>query len=170
MIRGVSERSTRGAQNVEIRELSYRARKIRAKSHRIRIVKKAVLWSRAPRFATARPNNATLGCSVQSPSRAPRVCPCYGPPFPRRRRRALRARRKKGTITWAQPRAATACVSTCCRFTTYRHRFARAAPAPRAKNRGRASPVKSTWLGENIRQREPQDYAGLTNGVMTVGD
>ena len=35
----------------------------------------------------------------------------------------------------------------CCRFTTYRHRFARAAPAPRAKrnddskNRGRASPV-----------------------------
>ena len=34
-----------------------------------------------------------------------------------------------------------------CRFTTYRHRFARAAPAPRAKrkdskNRGRASPVK----------------------------
>ena len=46
MIRGVSERSTRGAQNVEIRELSYRARKIRAKSHRIRIVKKAVLWSR----------------------------------------------------------------------------------------------------------------------------
>ena len=33
-----------------------------------------------------------------------------------------------------------------CRFTTYRHRFARAAPAPRAKrndskNRGRASPV-----------------------------
>ena len=47
VIRGVSERSTRGAQNVEIRELSYRARKIRAKSHRIRIVKKAVLWSRA---------------------------------------------------------------------------------------------------------------------------
>ena len=46
MIRGVSERSTRGAQNVEIRELSDRARKIRAKSHRIRIVKKAVLWSR----------------------------------------------------------------------------------------------------------------------------
>ena len=37
-----------------------------------------------------------------------------------------------------------------CRFTTYRHRFARVAPAPRAKlidedskNRGRASPVKS---------------------------
>ena len=35
-----------------------------------------------------------------------------------------------------------------CRLTTYRHRFARAAPAPRAKrnkdskNRGRASPVK----------------------------
>ena len=35
-----------------------------------------------------------------------------------------------------------------CKFTTYRHRFARAAPAPRAKrnddskNRGRASPVK----------------------------
>ena len=29
-----------------------------------------------------------------------------------------------------------------CRFTTYRHRFARVAPAPRAKNRGRASPVK----------------------------
>ena len=35
----------------------------------------------------------------------------------------------------------------CCRLTTYRHRFARAAPAPRAKrnddskNRGRASPV-----------------------------
>ena len=39
-------------------------------------------------------------------------------------------------------------LSECCRFTTYRHRFARAAPAPRAKrnddskNRGRASPVK----------------------------
>ena len=43
-----------------------------------------------------------------------------------------------------------------CRFTTYRHRFARAAPAPRAKrnddskNRGRASPVKhpgNMWFG-----------------------
>ena len=38
-------------------------------------------------------------------------------------------------------------VREACRFTTYRHRFARAAPAPRAKrkdskNRGRASPVK----------------------------
>ena len=35
-----------------------------------------------------------------------------------------------------------------CRFTTYRHRFMRVAPAPRAKlidskNRGRASPVKA---------------------------
>ena len=29
-----------------------------------------------------------------------------------------------------------------CRLITYRQRFARAAPAPRAKNRGRASPVK----------------------------
>ena len=33
--------------------------------------------------------------------------------------------------------------SLACRLTTYRHRFARAAPAPRAKNRGRASPVNS---------------------------
>ena len=37
-----------------------------------------------------------------------------------------------------------------CRFTTYRHRFARAAPAPRAKrnskNRGRASPVNISKL------------------------
>ena len=38
-----------------------------------------------------------------------------------------------------------------CRFTTYRHRFARVAPAPRAKlidskNRGRASPVKVVSL------------------------
>ena len=46
VVRGASERCTRGAQNVEIRELSYRARKIRAKSHRIRIVKKADLWRR----------------------------------------------------------------------------------------------------------------------------
>ena len=50
-----------------------------------------------------------------------------------------------------------------CRLTTYRHRFARAAPAPRAKiqrivdskNRGRASPVK--WdrilLGVRVRVR-----------------
>ena len=34
-----------------------------------------------------------------------------------------------------------------CRFTTYRHRFARAAPAPRAK-RGRASPVKDKLTGD----------------------
>ena len=39
-----------------------------------------------------------------------------------------------------------------CRFTTYRHRFARAALAPRAKrneskNRGRASPVKAALDG-----------------------
>ena len=44
------------------------------------------------------------------------------------------ARKKKGAIT--------------CRLSTYRHRFARAALAPRAKrkdskNRGRASPVKA---------------------------
>ena len=37
-----------------------------------------------------------------------------------------------------------------CRLTTYRHRFARAAPAPRAKrndskNRGRASPVNTSY-------------------------
>ena len=39
-------------------------------------------------------------------------------------------------------RAVRLLASLHCRFTTYRHRFARAAPAPRAKNRGRASPVK----------------------------
>ena len=48
-----------------------------------------------------------------------------------------------------------------CRFTTYRHRFARVAPAPRAKlidskNRGRASPVKkmSEAKGRARRSRE----------------
>ena len=37
-----------------------------------------------------------------------------------------------------------------CRFTTYRQRFARAAPAPRTstKNRGRASPVK--WPSRKV--------------------
>ena len=45
--------------------------------------------------------------------------------------------------------SARACfIKLSCRFTTYRHRFARVAPAPRAKlidskNRGRASPVKN---------------------------
>ena len=41
-----------------------------------------------------------------------------------------------------------------CRFTTYRHRFERVAPAPRAKliqrivDARRSSTCKSTWLGE----------------------
>ena len=52
-----------------------------------------------------------------------------------------------------------------CRFTTYRHRFARAAPAPRAKrnekNRGRASPVK--W-------RAPRRAAASRQqGLTTLG-
>ena len=44
----------------------------------------------------------------------------------------------------------------CCRLTTYRHRFARAAPAPRAKrndskNCGRASPVKCGCFAAKFR-------------------
>ena len=49
-----------------------------------------------------------------------------------------------------RPSSLTAIKFSCayCRFTTYRHRFARVAPAPlleqsSSKNRGRASPVKN---------------------------
>ena len=63
----------------------------------------------------------------------------------------LREANDQQTTSWTRVqsdslRDLTSQFSSPCRFTTYRHRFARAAPAPRAKrndskNRGRASPV-----------------------------
>ena len=56
-----------------------------------------------------------------------------------------------------------------CRFTTYRHRFARVAPAPRAKlidskNRGRASPVNIVKLaglrGSSLRFQQSLGTSG----------
>ena len=51
----------------------------------------------------------------------------------------LRAR-NKGTVTWAQNKS-----SVGCRLTTYRHRFARAAPAPRAKRNDVRFKAKESW-------------------------
>ena len=54
-----------------------------------------------------------------------------------------------------------------CRLTTYRHRFARAAPAPRAKrnskNRGRASPVNPVVRLSCLKKCEKQDAAKIFN-------
>ena len=47
-------------------------------------------------------------------------------------------------LTHTARAAASGGTASGCRFTTYRDRFARAAPAPRAKNRGRASPVNAS--------------------------
>ena len=52
------------------------------------------------------------------------------------------------------------------KFTTYRHRFARAAPAPRAKrndskNRGRASPVKPDAVWPTAAKRQPRARSAL---------
>ena len=59
-----------------------------------------------------------------------------------------------------------------CMFTTYRHRFARAAPAPRAKrndskrkdskNRGRASPIKCR---PDLKARTGEKRAGRVGGL-----
>ena len=59
-----------------------------------------------------------------------------------------------------------------CRFTTYRHRFARVAPAPRAKkNRGRASPVKEghETSGKNKAAFSSYGFIKLKRLVVLIG-
>ena len=62
-----------------------------------------------------------------------------------------------------------------CRLSTYRHRFARAAPAPRAKrndskNRGRASPVKSImdeWIN-GLSDYRIADFCPITLSALLI--
>ena len=68
-----------------------------------------------------------------------------------------------GSLLRRPPIRVGADAGRCCRLTTYRYRFARAAPAPRAKrndskNRGRASPVNGRCnMGNSLNYFDFQD-------------